>query len=182
MARIAQTEVHTARDVEVIAHVGCILRGNGPPAGQIRDFVDADKAKKHPAGLQFEPEPGQLLMCNFSLGFREPEIVKTRPVLVISPKYHEKRGIVTVVPISSQPPHTVRPHHLKLPAGTVPGKKYKQAWIKGDLIQTVALHRLDRFKIGRRTYLAPFIDSDLLRAVRRCVLHATGMACLTDHL
>lgn len=182
MARSVRTEVHQRDDVEVIQHIGVKLRANGPPAGQIRDFVQADKAKQHPAGLRFEPAPGQLLVCNFSLGFREPEIVKIRPVIVVSPKQHERRKVFTVVPISSQPPTKIKPYHLKLPNRTVPSKKYEVAWVKGDLVQTVALHRLDRFKVGRDHYTAPCISAELLRDVRRCVLHATGMAPLTHYL
>ena len=35
--------------------------------------------------LPFQPKPGMLLMCDFDTGFRPPEMVKVRPVVVISP-------------------------------------------------------------------------------------------------
>jgi len=36
--------------------------------------------------LQFSPAPGAIVICDYSTGFRPPEMVKVRPVVVISPR------------------------------------------------------------------------------------------------
>lgn len=36
--------------------------------------------------LRFHPKPGTILMCDFDTGFQVPEMVKKRPVIVLSPK------------------------------------------------------------------------------------------------
>ena len=87
-----------------------------------------------------------------------------------------------VVPISSREPIPTLGHHFKLPTGLVPGGKYENSWIKGDVIMTVGRGRLDRFKIGFRQYVAPLAPPDVLREVRRCILHSAGMKSLTGHL
>ena len=35
--------------------------------------------------ITFHPKPGQILMCDFTYGFREPEMIKNRPVIVLTP-------------------------------------------------------------------------------------------------
>jgi mRNA interferase MazF len=45
---------------------------------------------------------GQILICDFSSGFVEPEMVKVRPVVVISPKPRKSiHSLCTVVPLST---------------------------------------------------------------------------------
>lgn len=181
MAKSVEVVINKFTDEDTLQQIGHILRSNESLASQVRDFTESYKNDQIPKGLKFEPVPGKLLICHFGLGFQRPEIIKTRPVLVISPKYHEKRGLCTVVPISSKEPRQERPYHLKLPNGLVPSNKYENAWLKGDLVQTVGLHRLDRFKVGYRQYRDPIVPSHILHAARRCVLHATGMSSLTQH-
>ena len=46
--------------------------------------------------IKFYPRQGTLLMCDFNTGFRVPEMVKVRPVVVVS----RTRGqVATVVPL-----------------------------------------------------------------------------------
>ena len=45
--------------------------------------------------LNFHPEPGMVLICDFTTGFRVPEIVKRRPVVVISPR--RRRASISLV-------------------------------------------------------------------------------------
>ncbi|GAA0594111.1 type II toxin-antitoxin system PemK/MazF family toxin [Caenispirillum bisanense] len=169
-------------DERTIQTVAQCLRAGGRRAGQVRDFA-ASIEEHHPVqGLRFMPKPGQILFCDFGLGFQRPEMVKARPVLVISPMPREKSELCVVVPISSKAPQSPMPYHYRLPDGLVPDKSYDEAWIKGNHIHTVGLHRLDRFKVGFRDYRSPEVPLEVLKAVRRCVLHATGMHLLTRHL
>ena len=166
-------------DANTIRAIARCLRSGGREAQQLRDFAADLEKRNRVQGLQFQPYPGQLLVCNFGIGFQRPEIVKTRPVIVVSPQPRFNSGLCTVVPISSKPPNQIEPYHYSMDPTLIPGEKYPEAWIKGDLVQTVGLHRLDRFKVGFRNYQAPILPEAVLTEARRCVLHATGMHTLT---
>lgn len=104
--------------------------------------------------LTFHPAAGAVVVCDYSTGFRPPEMVKVRPVVVISPR---RRGsqLVTVVPISSTAPSPIEPWHYELPPGAYPPAR-GPVWVKADMIATVALTRLDRIRVkgpsGQRVY------------------------------
>ncbi len=58
--------------------------------------------------IPFYPRAGQMFMCDFT-DFREPEMTKVRPVIVISPKLPYRSEIVTIVPISLTAPRHALP-------------------------------------------------------------------------
>ena len=82
--------------------------------------------------ITFHPKPGQVLFCDFS-GYVFPEIVKTRPVVVVSPSHLARPGLVTVVPLSTTVPDPVRSYHYKLQGNPVPGSTAAETWAKCDL-------------------------------------------------
>ena len=54
--------------------------------------------------ITIHPRPGQILLCDFSQGFREPEMVKSkRPVIVLTPAFKNRPELVTIVPLSTVP-------------------------------------------------------------------------------
>ncbi|WP_210210156.1 type II toxin-antitoxin system PemK/MazF family toxin [Rhodopseudomonas palustris] len=57
--------------------------------------------------LKFHPEPGTILICDYSTGFKAPEMVKKRPVVTVSPRLKRRDGLVTVVPLSTSRPEPV---------------------------------------------------------------------------
>ena len=126
--------------------------------------------------LTFHPEPGTILICDFSIGFRPPEMVKVRPVVVISPR---RRGskLVTVVPLSGTEPKPVLPWHWPLPAGLYPPARGPM-WGKADVVITVALERLDRVKVrdasGQRRYITVHLTTAQLVELRCAVRAALG--------
>lgn len=181
MVKAVNVVVNQDADEQVIQSLATILRRNDVLSRQLRDFAKTIREDQIPNGLQFQPKPGHILICHFGLGFRVPENVKTRPVLVISPHQKQWTKLCVVVPISSQIPNIVRPYHYKLPKGTVPGKKYEESWIKGDMVVAVGAHRLDRIRTENRKYVSPLVSEEILREARRCVLHAGGMHSLTIH-
>lgn len=135
--------------------------------------------KQHPAA-------GTVILCDFSGGFREPEMVKRRPVVVISPRIRARPGLCTVVALSRADPHPVMPYHAlidlrpKLPApwGS------DGIWVKGDMINAVGFHRLDLIRLGRtgsgsRDYLLEPLPADTLATIQACVLAALGLQNLT---
>lgn len=173
--------VNQAEDERVVQRLARALRANDIYARSLRDFADSYEDEQRIFGIKFNPVPGQILVCNFGLGFKPPEPVKVRPVLVISPKADAWTGLCTVLTISSQRPDPIEPYHMQLPEGLLPSDKYPEAWIKGDLLTTVGHHRLDRMMVGRREYVTPVVGADVLREARRCALHVLGMHSLTIH-
>jgi mRNA interferase MazF len=181
MAEEVTVTVHHKEDADVIRRLATCRRANDSFSRQLRDFAECLENEQKVEGINWQPQPGQILICHFGLGFRPPEMVKTRPVMVISPKTRIWTKLCLVVPISSRAPIPVQNHHFKLPEGLLPDRKYAEAWIKGDTIMAVGCHRLDRLKVRHRQYVVPQAPPNVLKEVRRCVLHATGMQALTNH-
>lgn len=141
-------------------------------------------------GLQFHPSPGAILMCDFSNGFTAPEMVKKRPVVVISPKRKHCSGLVTVVPLSTSVPQPVENFHIKLESKYLPSSNYFQSaesWVKCDMIYRLGFARLDLIKIGKsadgkRIYFKDLLPDDVMRTIQGGVLHALQLGYLSEHL
>jgi uncharacterized protein YifN (PemK superfamily) len=130
--------------------------------------------------IAFVPYPGTVLMCDYRTGFRPPEMVKRRPVVVMATKPRHSRGPYLVVPLSTARPRPVELFHVRIPAG-----RYwflsptLDVWAKCDVIAAVAPFRLDRMRRDGQLS-APTIEHDDFRAIQRGVLHACGLSPLTD--
>ena len=115
-----------------------------------------------------------VFLCDYS-GYIQPEIVKTRPVVVVSPRRHTiALADVTalVVPLSKQRPRVAQTWHVAIPSG-----KYAAidaCWAKGDLISHVTLARLS-FLRHRRRLIVPTLDRGDLQSVRFAVVNALGL-------
>ena len=117
-------------------------------------------------------------MCDFS-GFREPEMVKIRPVMVISPRLPHRSNIVTVVPISLTAPNHTLPFVYKLSKNYHPKEDDGlDCWAKCDMVMNISRDRLDGFKVGRRIWTIPQASAADLNGVRCGVLHGLGMGDL----
>ena len=126
--------------------------------------------------LTYHPGPGAIVICDFSTGFQPPEMVKVRPVVVISPRRRTTQ-LVTVVPLSSVAPAPVEPWHYPLPPGAYPPAR-GVIWAKCDMVATVGLARLDRVKTqiqGRRVYQAFQLGNAELAAILAGVRAALGL-------
>ena len=125
--------------------------------------------------LTFRPKPGNVVICDYA-GFKPPEMVKVRPVVVLSPRHRSGR-LVTIVPISSTPPAPAEPWHVELAPGAYPPARAPM-WVKADLINTVAIDRLDRVMVrdprGTRTYQVYQLDADCMAAIQAAVKAALG--------
>jgi mRNA interferase MazF len=125
-------------------------------------------------GLQFHPKAGTLLICDFR-GNIIPEIVKRRPVVVITPRLAHRDGLCTIVPLSSKPPRYPQPFHVQMSRDYLPGDKGPdESWAKCDLVCSVSMKRLDRVKAGPRKFIAPTISEADLAAIRTGVLASLG--------
>lgn len=127
--------------------------------------------------IAFHPHPGTILICDFSTGFQPPEMVKVRPVVVLSPR-RRTSDLLTVVPLSSTAPAPRLPWHLELPSGAYP-PAHGPMWAKCDVVVTVALRRLDRVRTkgpqGQRIYSSPALAPATFAALQACVKAALGL-------
>ncbi|WP_082364955.1 type II toxin-antitoxin system PemK/MazF family toxin [Bosea vaviloviae] len=125
--------------------------------------------------LQFHPRAGQILICDFS-GFRIPEMVKPRPVIVVSPKLPYRSDIVAIVPISLTPPRHDLPFCFRLSKNYHPMEDDDlPCWAKADMLMNIGLYRLSAIKVGRRKYEYPALSAEDLAGVRRSVLCGLGL-------
>lgn len=132
--------------------------------------------------LRYLPSPGAVLRCDFS-GFKPPEMVKPRPVVVIStrPERTNKRTCI-VVALSTSAPEPVERHHecIALPGEHLPKDLQRDCWVKGDMVYSVALDRLDLYRLeketsGKRVYYQTRFDKLALYTIRKRVGHAIGL-------
>lgn len=124
--------------------------------------------------LKFYPKAGFVLMCDFT-GFKVPEMVKTRPVMIVSPRLPYRSDIVAVVPISLTAPQHTLPFSVRLSKNYHPQEEDSlPCWAKCDMVMNLGLWRLDGFKLGRRRWETPKASDDDLAAVRQGVLAGLG--------
>jgi len=133
-----------------------------------------DNSKKN-AALQLHLKTGEIVICDFT-GLHEPEMVKRRPVVVISKTSTHWRGLCTIVPLSSTEPSRVQAWHVALsrnplrghlPSGH-PFEVEDRVWAKCDMLYTLAFDRISRPYVrsnGRRVYPPVRLPSNDLAAV-----------------
>lgn len=140
--------------------------------------------------IKFHPRVGQILLCDFSVGFKEPEMVKSkRPVLVVAPN---RADLVTVIALSTREPAPLLPCHYKIPKKSMPqlGRfQEKDTWLKGDMIYTVGFHRLDLIRLnkkdpntGKRLYYNNKLGREQMKEVYKCMLYGLNLGSLGQHL
>jgi uncharacterized protein YifN (PemK superfamily) len=122
-------------------------------------------------------------MCDYS-GYVQPEMVKLRRVIVVSPP-NKGASVVLVVPVSTTRPRTVLPVHVCLPGED----EYEcfdgapEVWVKADLVSHVRFERLDRVFVRGTGYLRTVkLSSEHLQEVQAAILHAFGLGILASHL
>ncbi len=118
-------------------------------------------------------------MCDYTTGFTAPEMVKRRPVVVLSPRARRRPGPYLVVPFSTTAPLPVESYHVRLPVGRYAFfRSGRDVWAKCDMVSAVSAQRLDRLRVGG-AWMTPAIRPEDLAAVQRGVLHALGLSRLT---
>ncbi|MFH1159257.1 MAG: type II toxin-antitoxin system PemK/MazF family toxin [Pseudomonadota bacterium] len=111
-------------------------------------------------------EKGALLWCDFNSGFKEPEMIKRRLVVAISPKIKARPNLCTVVALSTTPPDPIMPYHAQIDIHPPLPKRLQSngVWVKGDMVYAVGFHRLElirtRGKYGERAYYFNRLTSD----------------------
>jgi uncharacterized protein YifN (PemK superfamily) len=123
----------------------------------------------------YAPQPGAVLICDFSLGtVVGDEMVKKRPVIVVSRKEANNGRLCTVVPLSTTPTVPCPAWHYPMPHLRIPGfKPHPTVWAKTDLVATVSHVRLNKpYKRTHghgRVYIDLRLDPADLVALRECL-------------
>jgi mRNA interferase MazF len=127
------------------------------------------------------PAPGTIVRVDLSDGFRPPEIGKRRPAVVLSPKIPGRQLMCTIVPLSTTPPTIVLPHHMEITFAPALPHPYSSPtmWLKGDIVLTVAFHRLRLLFLdwegGQRVYDVRILDDATFARVKQCVRAGLGL-------
>ena len=133
--------------------------------------------------LRHHPKIGDVLMCAFPECLREPEMIKTRPVVVVTKEHRGRPALCTVVPLSTTRPDPILDFHVRIDERGLPRiLSHRETWAKCDMLYTLCLDRLDRIRCGkdaatgRRLYETGRIAVDELAKVRRAVAFALGLS------
>jgi|TARA_R110002051_G_scaffold314276_1_gene391171 mRNA interferase MazF len=127
------------------------------------------------------PAPGTIVRVDLNEGFRAPEMVKRRPCIVLSPHIKGRDRLCAIVPLSTLAPTTVHPHHMQVSFDPTLPAPYDSPhmWVKGDIVLTVAFHRLrllfSGWEEGQRVYDVRVLEPDIFDQVKDCVRAGLGL-------
>lgn len=134
--------------------------------------------------LSYHPVAGEILICHFGDNVLLPEMRKSRPVIVVSPRLRNRGRLATVVPLSTTAPKSVECYHciIELEKPLPAPFDATSMWAKCDMAAAVSLDRLDRFKEPRSRYGGPRswrtgqVDEEQLAEIRSAIAAGLGIA------
>jgi mRNA interferase MazF len=140
--------------------------------------------------LQFPPKVGTIVICDYTTGFKEPEMVKERLALVVSPRLPHRDRLCTVIPLSTSAPKAGIKYQCRIELPMEAPSPYEGTfkWAKCDMLATVCYDRLGLPYTGRdpntgkRKYLQIIVSADELKKVAISTLYALGLDHLTEHV
>ena len=120
--------------------------------------------------LPYHPHPGEVLICDFDDVGVGAEMVKRRPVVVVSMRDASGGRLVTVVPLSTTAPAPEQAWHYSMPHLRIRGwPDTPTSWAKCDMLATVSFVRLNKpyakTRSGR-SYITLALDPIDLAAIR----------------
>ena len=119
--------------------------------------------------LPYHPHQGEILICDFDDAALGVEMVKRRPVIVVSRHETHNRRLCAVVPISTTAPFPVHSWHHQIAHVKIVGWEPNGVqWAKCDMLATVSFERLNKpYKRTRsgRNYVTHKLDPADLAAV-----------------
>jgi len=136
--------------------------------------------------LRFQPKPRSVLYCDFA-GFRAPEMIKRRPVIILR-AHKRNRRLVYVVPLSTTPPDSPQPYHYRFARSPVVHGTPTEAWAKCDMVAVVSTERLSISRqrkndgIPSTRQLITMISEEEFAAIRACVAKAFGFVASSQIL
>jgi mRNA interferase MazF len=148
--------------------------------GGRREITPQQQSDLQPMTVTKHPAPGTIVRVDLSEGFRPPEMVKRRPAIVLSPPIPGRNFLCTIVPLSTTAPVPQLAHHMQISLNPPLPHPYSERtmWVKGDIVLTVAFHRLRYLFSGkdeRRNYEIRVLDQEIMNKVRSCVRAGLGL-------
>ncbi|WP_422048338.1 type II toxin-antitoxin system PemK/MazF family toxin [Shimia sp.] len=132
--------------------------------------------------LRYHPKQGSLVLVRFDHAFKPPEMVKSRPCVVISKRMKSRPNLATVVPLSTTAPQQVMPYHCEISIDLELPKRWSSptCWVKADMIYSLSFERMDLFRIGkgpdgRRIYQTDTVSDDTFEKISQCVKAGLGL-------
>lgn len=125
--------------------------------------------------LPYHPKPGTIVICDYTPGFRPPEMVKRRPAITISPKLKRRNDLVAVIPLSETCPEPLEDWHhridLEIPDPWGNGPR----WAACDHVATVGYARLNlpytKYPVtGARRFVQIELDDQIAELRRKAAL------------
>jgi uncharacterized protein YifN (PemK superfamily) len=130
--------------------------------------------------ITFAPDPGQILMCDFTNGFMRPEMQKIRHCVVVSPKKHT--GTCLVVPLSLDPPDIIENWHYCFPHNAYLCMAQDiDIWAKGDMLTHAAFARLNRPK-ENHVEVRRILQTPHLKEILKAVAHAINCSHIVGNI
>jgi len=125
--------------------------------------------------LKFQPKVGSVIYCDY-VGFIAPEMIKKRPVIVISKHKHHSK-LLAVVPISTVLPDKIFDYHIEMdPQFCTLYLSGDKCWVKCDMFNVVSLERLHLVrdkKSGLRH--APNVGPELIIKIKEAIRNVHGL-------
>jgi uncharacterized protein YifN (PemK superfamily) len=131
--------------------------------------------------VKIHPASDTIVRVDLTEGFREPEMRKRRPAIVLSPLIPGRNTLCTIAPLSTSTPKIVLLQHMQLTLDPPLPYPYDEPtmWVKGDIVLTVAFHRLrllfKQWEGGERVYDVRVLDAATMEQVRACVRAGIGV-------
>lgn len=100
---------------------------------------------------------------------------------MLSPELPGRPKLCAIVPLSTTPPKLQRPYHCLIRLDPALPEPYDnpEMWVKGDVVLTVAFHRLrllfSGWDQGQRVYDVRVLDQPTLDRVKECVRAGLGL-------
>jgi uncharacterized protein YifN (PemK superfamily) len=128
--------------------------------------------------INFVPERGRILVCDFDMARVHPENMKIRRVAVMSPRsYNERHGAgagrCIVVPFSATRPRVLRPSDIFFATGPYQALTV-DTWASCDSVMAVSHVRLDRVRIGFGRWSEELLSDADLKMLEAGLKHALG--------
>jgi len=123
--------------------------------------------------LPYLPQQGEILVCDFDDLALGAEMIKRRPVVVVSRHDAHRSQLCTVVALSTTPPKLPKPWHYYMEHVRVTGWEAPNGvWAKCDMLATVSLERLNKPYIklrSGRNFVAHSLSLVDMAAVLKCI-------------
>jgi uncharacterized protein YifN (PemK superfamily) len=123
--------------------------------------------------LPYLPRQGEILVCDFDDSAIGGEMIKRRPVVVVSRHDAHRSQLCCVVALSTTAPSTVKSWHHHMPHLRIAGWTADEGvWAKCDMLATVSLERLNKSYIRHRSgrqYITHLLSDADLASVLTCI-------------